>query len=157
MIPVEDVEQVARAIFSPSFLDLDGQIGLQAFYMEIMQSGDAEADISVFRLGQCEDISAAIKHLHPRKPGDSICGYGEMNVGEIKRIQVPLVDAKVDVVASPSKRNPAHAGIVIEMDGESITACNFYTPEGEPLEAINPNLLFIMYQLAGMSTLIPLE
>lgn len=154
MIPVAEGEQVARAIFSPSFLDLDGQIGPQAFYMEIMKSGDAEANISLFRLGQCDDIAAAIKRLHPRKEGDSICGHGELNVGEIKQIQIPLEDSKIDVLTS--ERNPVHAGIVIKIDGKMITACDFYSPEGKPLEAIDPNLMYIMYQLAEMSSFVPL-
>ncbi len=154
MIPVAEGEQVARAIFSPSFLDLDGQIGPQAFYMEIMRSGKAEANISLFRLEQCDDIIAAIKRLPPRKKGDSICGHGELNVGEIRQIQIPLEDSKVDVLTS--EHNPVHAGIVIQMEGELVTACNFYKPNGEPLEAIDPNLMYIMYQLAEMSSFVRL-
>jgi hypothetical protein len=157
MIPVEDAEQVARAIFSPSFLDPDGHIGPQAFYMEILPSGDAETDISVFRLGQCEDISEVVRNMNARKPGDKVCGYGEMNVGEIKHVQISLPDSKINVLASPSKRNSAHASIVIEMDGASITACNFYEPNGQPLEAINVNLMYIMTQLAEISELVPLD
>lgn len=163
MIPVEDAEQVARAMFSPSFFTEEGEIGPQAFYMEILKRGEAEAYISLFRLGLCDDIKTAIKRIPPRKPGDEIRGYGELNVGEIRRIQIPLMEldeevkALIDVIPTPSKNNPAHAGIIIKMNDKSVNAFDFYTPNGVLLESINPILMYIMDDLACMANLVTLQ
>lgn len=158
MESVKDEEQVARAIFSPSFLNPDKSIGPYAYYMVVMPSGSVESNISIFRMKLCDDIYATISSLHPRTPGDVVCGYGKLSVGDIRGIQIPdsSGNVRVDVKAFPSKKYPSHAGVVIEMDERQINAYDFYNPNSEPLESINPHLLFVVRELADQSIFEPL-
>lgn len=86
---ISDTEQVARALFSPKMI-IDGEIQPEAFRL---RPTIKEEYISVMRIGidsWKEDILKI-----PQRKNRILYGYAEMNVAEIRSIN--LEDVKYDV------------------------------------------------------------
>ena len=127
---VDNGEFVARIIFSPSYV-YKGRVAPTAFRWEILPSGTAEDYISVLR-GDTKVLDEQTKNFKARTAGDKRYGYALLSVEKVRDIGrdnelgVPTI---VDVLAYPSKAHPNHAGIVITMDNNRVTALSPLTPE----------------------------
>lgn len=125
---VSDEEDVARIIFSPSYID-DGRVSPTAFHWEKLSSGTIEDYISVLR-GDTANLDSETRSFKARTKGDARYGYALLNVGKIRNIQiVSEQQVTTDVKAFSSNKRPSHAGIVAYIDGEIVTADNTITPE----------------------------
>ena len=110
MIP--NTENVARAIFSPRMI-VNGEIQPEAFRLRAALNEDY---LSVMRLSVpswMDDIK-----LIPQRQNRMLFGYAEMNVGEIRHIQ--LKDVSYDVREVPNETIRSHAGIFIKVKGENL-------------------------------------
>ena len=139
---VSDEEKVARVIFSPSYI-YNGRVAPTAFRWEILPSGDAEDYISVLRYHSGYSIDEQTKHFRARTEGDSRYGYAVLETKDIRNIENNLVlenRIDVDVLPFPSKRLPNHAGIVVDVNNNRVTANTPVTPE----------LMFIQKMLASI-------
>lgn len=147
---VSDEEVVARAIFSPSFFTRAGKIGSQAYYFTPFR-GRVEKDISVLRVGMCPNLEAAIKRIAPRNDRDKVSGYAEINVANIRKLSYTrnADEVLVDVIASPSRTMPFHAGVIIKNHGRK------FSSDDMVVRPIQPALMSIMAKLARISTYIP--
>ena len=138
---VGDEEDVARVIFSPSYI-FKGRVAPTAFRWDVLQSGTAEDYISVLR-GDFSLLDAQTVGFKARTEGDMRYGYAQLRVGEIRKIGndgsigIPV---KVDVQPFPSKAHPNHAGIVVDMSNERVTA---FTP-------VTPEIMMIQKELASL-------
>lgn len=121
-------EQVARIIFSPSYI-YQGRVAPTAFRWEMLPSGDAEDYISVLRENPSH-LEEDTRSFKPRMEGDTRYGYALLNVGEIRHVG-DLFESNItaDVLAFPSKRFSGHAGIVADIDEVRVTAVSPITPE----------------------------
>lgn len=120
---VGDSENVARVIFSPSYI-YKGRVAPTAFKWDILPSGDAEDYISVLR-EDGRDLSELTKSFKPRVEGDKRYGYALLNAGDIRSISDSKLleeDTRVDVLPYPSKRYANHAGIKMMVKGITVTA-----------------------------------
>ena len=125
---VADEEQVARIIFSPSYI-YNGKVAPTAFRWEVLPSGDAEDYISVLR-NNPDTLEEDTRSFRARMQGDTRYGYALLGVGSVRAIGMSLAgDVRADVQAFPSKRFPGHAGIIAEIKGRRITALSPITPE----------------------------
>lgn len=126
---VGEEESVARIIFSPSYI-YNGHVSPTAFRWDILPSGHVEDYISVLR-GDESNLDTQTKRFRARKEGDMRYGYALMGVGSIREIGKDTIgmQTKVDVLSFPSKTHPNHAGIVVEMANERVTALTPVTPE----------------------------
>lgn len=148
---VSDDEMVARAIFSPSFFKRDGKIGPQAFFLTPLRGGRREKDISVLRESLCEDLVNSVRRIPPRNDRDKVSGYAELEVKAIRSLsyQRQTDDVVVDVLASPSVSQPAHASIIIKNHNRR------YTSADNILQPLPPALMNVMSKLATISTYVP--
>lgn len=148
---VSDEEVVARAIFSPSFFKRDGTIGPQAFFLTPLRGGRREKDISVLRESLCEDLVNSVRRIPPRNDRDKVSGYAELEVKAIRSLsyQRQTDEVVVDVLASPSVSQPAHASIIIKNHNRH------YTSADNILRPLPPALMNIMSKLATISTYVP--
>ena len=127
---VDGKEQVARIIFSPSYI-CNGRVAPTAFRLEVLPSGDVEDYISVLR-GSTDSLSQQSRHIRARTEGDSRYGYALMRVTDIRNVgkgNLLIDELYVDVRAFPSKAHPNHAGIEATIYGNKITAFSPITPE----------------------------
>ena len=127
---VSDEENVARVIFSPSYI-YNGRVAPTAFRWNVLPSGDAEDYISVLR-GDVSNLEIDTRHFKARVEGDVRYGYALLRVRSIREIgkdNATSVDTKVDVLSFPSKLRPNHAGIVVEIDNKRVTALSPISPE----------------------------
>ena len=127
---VGDEENVARVIFSPSYI-YNGRVAPTAFRWNVLPSGDAEDYISVLR-GDVSNLEIDTRHFKARVEGDVRYGYALLRVGDIRKIgngNATSVGTKVDVMSFPSKLHPNHAGIVVEIDNKLVTALSPISPE----------------------------
>ena len=125
---VSSEENVARIIFSPSFI-FGGRVSPTAFRWEILPSGTVEDYISVLR-GNTSKLDAATRFFKARNKGDSRYGYALLNVSDIRNLKIlPNNNVSVDVKSYPSKTFPFHAGIIADIDGKRVTAVTDITPE----------------------------
>ena len=127
---VGDEESVARIIFSPSYI-CNGRVAPTAFRWNILPSGAAEDYISVLR-GDVSNLEIETRHFKVRVEGDERYGYTLLRVGRIREIGIGNdegIDAKVDVLSFPSKHHPNHAGIVVDIAKERVTALTPVSPE----------------------------
>lgn len=147
---VADGETVARAMFSPSFFKRSGAVGAQAFFLTPF-NGSKEKEISVIREDMCTDICAAVKKITPRKDGDKVCGYAELNVGAIRSLSYSRGsdDVMVDVKATPSPHMLFHAGIIVKNHNRR------YSSADNDMQPIPSALMTIMIRLAHISTYVP--
>ena len=134
---INDREDVARVLFFPSFfqgedspLYSDGVLSPTAFKLQILKSGAPEASISVLRTMIASFIHD-IARLTPRTPSDFKYGYALLNVGQVRRIQIPSNhNIEIEVLPSASRHLHSHAEIVVRIDGDIVTA------EADPIEII---------------------
>ena len=127
---VGDEENVARVIFSPSYI-YNGRVAPTAFRWNVLPSGDAEDYISVLR-GDVSNLEMDTRHFKARVEGDVRYGYALLRVGDIREIgngNATSVGTKVDALPYPSKFHPNHAGIVVEIDNKRVTALSPLSPE----------------------------
>jgi len=120
---VGDEERVARVIFSPSYI-YNGRVAPTAFRWDVLPSGDAEDYISVLR-GDASELDTETRHFKARVEGDERYGYALLGVGHIREIGIDnheIAETKVDVLSLPSKHHPNHAGIVVDIAKERVTA-----------------------------------
>lgn len=148
---VQDDEVVARAIFSPSFFNRDGTIGPQAFFMTPLRGGRREKDISVLRESLCEDLISSVKRVPPRKDRDKVSGYAELEVNAIRSLSYKRMsdDVEVEVKASPSISQPAHAGIIVKNHNRR------YTSADNNIQPLPPALMNVMSKMAAISKYVP--
>jgi hypothetical protein len=119
MIP--DTENVARAIFSPRMI-IGDEIQPEAFRLRASINEDY---LSVMRLSISSWMDD-IKRI-PQRQNRQLFGYAEMNVGEIRNIQ--LKNVTYDVYEIPNETMLSHAGIYILVNGENLIG-------GKKLESI---------------------
>lgn len=120
---VADDENVARIIFSPSFI-YKGRVAPTAFRWNVLPSGEAENYISVLR-GDTAKLEIETRRFKARIEGDKRYGYALLEVGRIREIGKDISigkDTEVDVLPFPSKHHPNHAGIVVAIAKERVTA-----------------------------------
>lgn len=115
VIMIDDVENVARAIFSPAMIDNTGRISKAAFNLR-----HNEDYISVARMavdGWLNDIKSI-----PVSKNREFVGYGKMNVGNIRNLDVPFFGKPIvfEVEPKATMKNKSHAGIVVSYDGEQL-------------------------------------
>jgi hypothetical protein len=109
---IADTENVARAIFSPRMI-IDGELQPEAFGLRAHINED---DLSVVRTSVTtwlDDIK-----LIPQGKNRQLYGYAEMNVGEIRNIQ--LKNVTYDVAEVSNENVKSHAGIFIQVNRESL-------------------------------------
>lgn len=147
---VSDEEMVARAIFSPSFFTRAGKIGPQAYYFAPFR-GRVETDISVLREALCPNLEAAIRRITPRNDRDKVSGYAELKVVDIRILSYTrrTDEVLVDVIASPSRAMPCHAGIMIKNHGRK------YSSDDMDVRPLQPALMSVMAKLARISIYFP--
>ena len=136
---VNNEEKVARVIFSPSYV-YNGHVAPTAFRWDILPSGEAEDYISVLR-GNASNLDIETRHFKARVEGDTRFGYTLLEVGSIREIgkhNAIGLDTKIDVQPFPSKLHPNHAGIVVEIAKERVTA----------LTPVSPEIMMIQKELA---------
>jgi hypothetical protein len=139
---ISDDEKVARVIFSPSYI-CNGRVSPTAFRWETLPSGDAEDYISVLRCNTEVNIDEQTKYFRTRTEGDSRYGYAVLDTKSIRNVKNnPVFENRVgiDVLPFPSKRLPNHAGIVVDINHNRVTANTLVTPE----------LMFIQKMLASI-------
>ena len=107
-----DTENVARAIFSPRMI-LGEEIQPEAFRLRASINEDY---LSVMRLS-IPSWMDDIKRI-PQRQKRQLFGYAEMNVGEIRNIQ--LKNVTYDVHEIPNETMLSHAGIYILVNGENL-------------------------------------
>lgn len=110
MIP--DTENVARAIFSPRMI-IGDEIQPAAFRLRASINEDY---LSVMRLSIPSWLDD-IKRI-PQQQNRQLFGYAEMNVGEIRNIQ--LKNVTYDVHEIPNEAMLSHVGIYIMVNGENL-------------------------------------
>ena len=116
-----DTENVARAIFSPRMI-LGEEIQPEAFRLRASINEDY---LSVMRLS-IPSWMDDIKHI-PQRQNRQLYGFAEMNVGEIRNIQ--LKDVSYDVQEIPNETMLSHVGIYIMVNDENLIG-------GKKLESI---------------------
>ena len=135
---VLDDEDVARIIFSPSYI-YKGRVAPTAFRWEVLPSGHAEDYISVLR-GNTSSLDNQTRIFRARTEGDSRYGYALLRVGHVRSIALNGVECRVDVQSVPSKAHPNHAGIVVEISKKRVTA----------LTPVSPEVMMIQKKLASL-------
>jgi len=109
---IVDSENVARAIFSPKMV-VDGEIQPEAFRL---RPTICEDYLSVMRMSLPSWLDD-IKRI-PQRKNRKLYGFAEMNVGEIRNIQ--LNDVAYDVKEIDTESAPSHAGIFITVKGKNL-------------------------------------
>lgn len=112
VVIIPDAENVARAIFSPKMIK-DGEILPEAFRL---RSSISEDYLSVMRMS-VQSWVEDIKQI-PQRKNRKLYGFAEMNVGEIRHIQ--LKGVMYDVKDCSQTGILSHAGIFISINGESL-------------------------------------
>lgn len=118
---IQNVENIARAIFSPRMI-IDDKIIPAAF--ELRES-IKENYLSVMRTG-IETWKQEIM-LIPQRKNRQLYGYAEMNTGEVRSLK--LTDVKYDVLPFPTETMKSHAGITISYKADTLQG-------GKPLESL---------------------
>lgn len=109
---IPDIENVARALFSPKMIK-DGEILPEAFRL---RPSISEEYLSVMRMS----INSWIEDVKriPQRKNRKLYGFAEMNVGEIRHIQLKGVE--YDVKDCSQSGVQSHAGIFISLYGENL-------------------------------------
>lgn len=111
-VMVENIENVARALFSPKMI-INGTLQPEAFKL---RSTISENYLSVMRMifpTWKEDILTI-----PQRKNRVLYGHAVLNVGGIRNIS--LNDIKFDVKECSENSKPSHAGIFITVHGENL-------------------------------------
>ena len=145
-IPVDDQENVARIIYSPSYIE-DGRVSPTAFRWERLPSGASENYISVLRYDGTQDLEMDSRPFKPRNEGDSRYGFAVLNTGDIRAINDDFDaedDIKIEVSPHPSSKRSNHAGISVDIKGETVTTD---TPTNGDIEFIQKNLAMLCSEI----------
>ena len=116
---IPDSENVARAVFSPRMIK-NGEIQPEAFRL---RSSIAEDYLSVMRMSFPSWIED-IKRI-PQRKNRKLYGFAEMNVGEVRHIQLKSVE--YDVKDCSQNGVASHAGIFITINNESLVGGKIIT------------------------------
>lgn len=140
-IPVTNEENVARIIFSPSYLDGE-KVSPTAFRWEYLHSGSAEDYISVLREDKRYNFEEESRTFKNRTEGDTRWGYALLNVGDIRNLNQDIegMDMAIDVLPQPSQKRMNHAGIFVHLHDNLVTAATPLTGE----------IMFIQKRLASL-------
>ena len=131
--PLNNTEDVARAIFSPLMVDEYGNILRSAFALR-----HNEDYISVCRMATRswkEDMSSI-----PQGESRRLYGYTVLNTGQIRELSFNFANkaAVFDVVDKHTEKNLSHAGIVIMFDGSLLRGDRHLTvkpfPDDVPID-----------------------
>lgn len=145
--PVTNDENIARALFDPSFYH-EGQLATRAFELRTMMSKDGtmlhEKYISVFRESMCNVKDVALS-IPPRKDEIPI-GYASMLTESVQSISSPVKNHTIElkVKSEPTRITSAHAGIYTKIDDIKIKG---KTENGHP----NPLISYVQGQLVSIS------
>lgn len=123
---VKNKANVARAIFSPRMI-VDGEIQPEAF---CLRAAISEEYLSVMRMSVAS-WQDDIRNI-PQRKNRRLFGFAEMNVGEIRNIQLKRV--KYDVLECDNEKLPSHAGIFISVDGERLIGGHRIQPISSGIE-----------------------
>ena len=109
---IEDVSNVARAVFSPQMVNSVGIITRAAFSLR-----HNESYISVWQMS-IDSWLDDIKSI-PQSDARKLDGYAVLNVGEIRSQGFLLAEHQVglDVLDKSTAKNRSHAGIFLSIDG----------------------------------------
>lgn len=151
MTRLSDLENVARAIFSPQMIGENGELLLAAFSLRVFKDGTAEDYISVNRMSVeswLDDMRKIPQHRNRR-----LYGYAELNVGQVHHIylQVNGHNVTFNVFDCSDMSTVSHAGINFEIEGQTLkggsnpflTALVANQPESFVMMAIQEELLNI--------------
>ena len=109
---ISNSENVARAIFSPKMI-INGEIQPEAFRL---RPAIKEDFLSVMRMSFPSWVEN-IKRI-PQRRNRKMHGFAELNVGEIR--QINLKNVEYDVRGCPSDSIASHAGIFVIINGENL-------------------------------------
>lgn len=118
---ITDAENVVRAIFSPRMI-IDGELQPETFCLRTYLNEDYLSVMRTSIASWLDDIK-----LIPQSKNRQLFGYAEMNVGEIRNIQ--LKNVTYDVAEVSNENVKSHAGIFIQVNGENLVG-------GKKLESI---------------------
>lgn len=107
---VDDSEEIARILFTPSMIDGGDRISRNAFFLERLPSGKWESYLSVWRTLYKRPSRENASFIKPRKPADKLFGYGTLSVGFVHSSDKGL-DASAKVYRTKSNPEEHHIGI----------------------------------------------
>lgn len=112
---VDESEEIARVLFSPSMIDGDDRISRNAFFLERLPSGDWDEYLSVWRTLYKIPTRENASFINPRTSRDKLFGYGTLTV---KGVHSSYEDLKVSAKVYRTKSNPKefHVGIFYTLD-----------------------------------------
>lgn len=125
--PIEDEEEVARIIYSPSYID-NNKVAPTAFRCEYMPSGRAEDYISVLRKNKEYNLEKQSRGMRARNPHDTRYGYALLKVKNIIDLN-NTIGQTIRLEPRPTNKYPNHAGIFIYINNNKVTADTGITPE----------------------------
>ena len=116
---IEDDEQVARILFSPSHI-YAGRVSPKAFKLENLRGGP-ENYISVLR-DDVSKLAEVTKKFRPRHEGDTKYGYTLLSASQVRTLDDEIAERHVTLEPKPSKNLPWHAGIFLYLNDRIQTA-----------------------------------
>ncbi|MCF0186284.1 MAG: hypothetical protein HUJ98_07345 [Bacteroidaceae bacterium] len=133
---IADEEQIARILFAPSMI-LNGRVSPTAFNLDNLEHGP-EKYVSVWRINLQVPTPGNVT-FPPRKAGDCLIGYAELNTGACR--QISFEDWAVEI--HQRGKNLFHAGIEYSQGAKKIKGyCE------------HPSFIVVKKQLANISTFI---
>lgn len=108
---VDETEEVARILFSPSMVS-EGRISRSAFFLERLDSGDWEDYLSVWRTLYKIPSRDNVK-FPPRKTGDDLYGYASLKVSTIHAQNI--LGCKAIVRRMSKNERHYHVGIFYQL------------------------------------------
>lgn len=113
---VDESEEVARILFSPSMVN-EERISRNAFFLELLNSGEWEDYLSVWRTLYRVPTRKNV-NFPPRTLGDEVYGYATLKVGTIHAQDV--LDCTARVKRMTKKEDHYHVGIFYELSARPI-------------------------------------
>ena len=116
-----DNENVARAVFSPQMIGVDGILLLSAFALRIFKDGTKESYISVSRMSVntwMTDIKGISQYKNRR-----LYGYATLNIRQIRSITLYAGNHPIiyDVIDCSNTNCKSHAGIIVQINDTILT------------------------------------
>lgn len=99
---VDDSEQLARVIFSPS-MESGGIVNYAAYTLTLAD----EQGVSMWRLIEDAPTRETTRHMHPRVEGDEITGYGEISATDCKAAVTSSFTLDIHVGKKANRRKHA--------------------------------------------------
>lgn len=120
MTRISNSENVARAIFSPQMIGVNGELLLSAFALRVFKNGTAEDFISVNRMSVESWFDDILKI--PQRRNRQLYGYAELNVGQIRHIELQVNGHPVtyNVYDRSEGSTASHAGISVSVEGQTL-------------------------------------